>query len=354
MSADTTPALPPPLGEISNFSNPPNSNAEAQAGIIICLIVTFSAVLIRAYSRIFRMKAVRIQDCIALLAFGLYIGFVYLLFWFMSFCGYYVHQWNISASDIPTVLHIVYLGMVMYELTIMGLKISILTEWIHLFVPRGTRSTFYWTCVAVLSVNVMYYSSSILATTFVCNPRGMLCSKSSVIFICSAAVNLASDIVILVLPINTVWHLQLPRRKKINISLVFALGILCCASAAVRLAKAIESFVSPDKTYTLSAVTLWVLTEATCAFLVFCVPAAPKAFKGSRLASVLFGSASTQGQSRGEIGPSTRSWPRSVYAQLPPASRAHQRNGVPLQKLHPVVRSVPGPSESSEQLRETG
>lgn len=116
--------------------------------------------------------------------------------------------------------------MVLYELTVIGLKVSILTEWIHMFVPRGTRNTFYWTSTAIMTFNMLYYSASILSISLVCDPRARLCHKSSIIFIISAVVNVVSDIVIIVLPIKTIWRLQLSSRKRLSISFVFSLGIL--------------------------------------------------------------------------------------------------------------------------------
>ncbi|KAI1384257.1 uncharacterized protein F4822DRAFT_64765 [Hypoxylon trugodes] len=348
MSFRNIPGLPPPDGIESNFVNPPNRNAEAMAGIIICIILTSSAVLIRAYSRIFCMKMVRIQDILALLAFGTYLACVYILFWFKNLTGYYVHQWDVPAVNLPTFLHIIYLGMVLYELTMLNLKISILTEWIRLFVPHGTKNAFYWTCLAVLIVNVMYYMASIFSVSFSCNPRAQLCHKSSVVFICSGVINLISDVIILILPIKTIWNLQLSKKKKMSISVVFAIGFFCCVAAVVRLATAINAYISEDKTYTLSTVVLWVFTEATCAFLVFCIPTAPKAFKGSKLAKLLFGSSADASQSKNVSGgQGSRTWQRNGRMELSPSGKGYINKGVQLQSLHSIKG---GASESSEQL----
>ncbi|KAI1409284.1 hypothetical protein F5Y13DRAFT_193525 [Hypoxylon sp. FL1857] len=297
MSLNEVPALILPSGEVSNVPRPPNRNAEAHAGIIICLILTSSAVLVRAYSRIF----------------------------FIAFAAF----WDIPLGDVPMFFHIYYIALVLYELTMMGLKISILTEWIHLFVPCGIRNTFFWACLVVMLVNVLYYTASILSVSFGCTPRAEFCARFSFILIFSAVINLTSDLVILVLPIRTIWLLKLSRRKKLSVSLIFALGILCCIAAAVRLAKGKKAFVSPDKTYTLSPVTLWCLAEATCAFLVFCAPAAPMAFKANRLEGMLPWGTFTADQPRNRIDIATYPGERPSFMR-----KAYMRDAVPFRSTN--------------------
>ncbi|KAI1334387.1 hypothetical protein F5Y15DRAFT_420915 [Xylariaceae sp. FL0016] len=79
--------------------------------------------------------------------------------------------------------------------------------------------------------------------------------------------------------ITGIWTLQISTRSKIRISLIFAIGIGACISAAARLADTVEFAHSSDTVYRLSGMYLWALVEMTCLFLVFCITAAPKAFK---------------------------------------------------------------------------
>lgn len=43
--------------------------------------------------------------------------------------------------------------------------------------------------------------------------------------ISSAAINMAMDVAIVLLPLPQIWALQLPSRKKINLSLMFSFGV---------------------------------------------------------------------------------------------------------------------------------
>lgn len=114
------------------------------------------------------------------------------------------------------------------------LKTAILREWIRLFVPRGTKTRFYWACVIFICLNILYYTASILASALSCSPHEKIWNKSlpgkcvdnKVIFVSSAAINVVSDLAILILPQKIIWSLHTTKRKKIAVSSVFAIGVM--------------------------------------------------------------------------------------------------------------------------------
>ncbi|KAI8954890.1 hypothetical protein F4801DRAFT_530345 [Xylaria longipes] len=293
MSGADQPALTPPPGQESNFIDPPNDNARAHFASAFSIILVLSGVSIRAYSKIFCMKKVSFQDVLALLSLGTYAGVLWVLYTYLLTVGYFVHQWDVRAEEVPGAFRIIYLGMVQYEATMALLKISIVSEWIQIFVPPKTRNSFFIVSLVVIVVNVAYYLASILTASLICPTRGTLCDHSLFVFVSSAGINLASDLVLLVLPITAIWKLQLPRRKKISISFVFGIGLIAVAAAIARLRYSIGLLISPDKTYGISETTLWCLTEITVAYLVFCAPAAPKAFQNSRILRRIFHSSNS-------------------------------------------------------------
>lgn len=44
--------------------------------------------------------------------------------------------------------------------------------------------------------------------------------------VAQAGLNIFSDLFILILPMRTIWNLQLPIRQKISVSSIFAVGVL--------------------------------------------------------------------------------------------------------------------------------
>ncbi|KAI8626401.1 hypothetical protein F5Y19DRAFT_488236 [Xylariaceae sp. FL1651] len=353
------PALKPPPGVVSNFDNPPNGNLEANFGIAICLFLVFTGASLRAYSRLFCIKQVKIEDYIALAALGPYIAFIYGVYTLMSTIGIYVHQWNIRARDVPSALYIIYLNTSFFQATIGSVKTAILLEWTRLFVPPGTRNTFYWTCQIVMWVNVLYYIAVIIVSGISCFPHEKIwnmsvpgkCFNTRAFFISNAALNLASDIIILVLPQKIIWSLKMSREKKVGVSLVFAVGVIAVLVGVARLARAVIYYVSNDNLYNISAVFLWCTAELSVTFLVFCLPAIPKIFSGDNwikqfAASLHLRSSSTKSRSK-ELSGSDQNiftWDSSKFGD---ASLEAGRNELLIQPYPPPIF---GTSDSKQEL----
>lgn len=60
-----------------------------------------------------------------------------------------------------------------------------------------------------------------------------------------------------------------------------------CVAGAFRLGVTIEYQQNKDATYYVSSVILWMTAEMTCAYLVFCIPSAPKAFGNFGVPTIL-------------------------------------------------------------------
>lgn len=173
------------------------------------------------------------------------------------------------------------------------LKVAICLEWIRLFSPAGTRKFVFWTSHFVIGLNVVFYFISIVLTNIACVPyehtwNKLLpgtCTRSDTgkTTVASAVINFVSDIIIFIIPQRTIWNLQMPRKKQLGVSVVFAVGIFACTAAAARLVFSVRRDVSDDFSYSFSAVAITALTEALCGFLVMCIPAIPKAYVGMKI-----------------------------------------------------------------------
>ncbi|KAH9885698.1 hypothetical protein F4778DRAFT_500096 [Xylariomycetidae sp. FL2044] len=287
------PALEPPPGVTSNLEHPPNRNDLAQITNALCLTATCLVALLRVYAKVFCIKKVHMEDYIALAALGTYLGCIYCNYWSISVCGVFVHQWNVRVRDLFEVLYIFHIGANLAEVTIMAIKASILLEWTRIFLPHGNRNAFFWTCRVVLWVHTLFHASWIIAENLSCAPHEKIwnqakpghCVKIKALYLPTTILNLVADVIILVLPQKIIWTLQISRKNKIGISLIFTIGLLACISASFRLGVTVQFYLTDDTAYAKSAVYLWALAEMTCLFLVFCVPAAPRALIDSGLAA---------------------------------------------------------------------
>lgn len=74
-----------------------------------------------------------------------------------------------------------------------------------------------------------------IASNLACTPRekiwdptvpGGKCTNLKVSLVVSSTTNVVSDILILLLPQNIIWRLQMPLQRKIGVSLIFVVGIM--------------------------------------------------------------------------------------------------------------------------------
>ncbi|KAI8623621.1 hypothetical protein F5Y19DRAFT_492473 [Xylariaceae sp. FL1651] len=284
------PALMPPPGIVSNFDSPPNGDALAYTAVTLCLVVSTIAVSIRVYAKFICARRIKLEDCLVIVAYGLFVGYIYITYWLLDIIGFFVHQWDVRLKDFWTLLYIIHIGSSLYAVTMLIMKASILKEWSRIFVPYGTRNAFWWTSHVVIVINVLFYGASVFLENLSCFPYqriwdktvpGSQCIDFKVTPLAGASINVILDLITLILPQRTIWSLQLSRKKKIGVSLVFAIGVLACAAATARIVYTVFYFRSDDTAYTLSALSLWLIAEMTCMFMIFAGPAAPQAFAGA-------------------------------------------------------------------------
>ena len=118
----------------------------------------------------------------------------------------------------------------------MCLKVTILCDWLRLFVANFQRNSIFWLTHAMIWLNVLFYTIGSLIEIFRCTPREKIWNPLFQGGKCpidihaanlpSGIVNLISDIIILALPQWVIWNLNMPRRKKMGLSLLFTIGLL--------------------------------------------------------------------------------------------------------------------------------
>ncbi|KAI1275365.1 hypothetical protein F5Y07DRAFT_369840 [Xylaria sp. FL0933] len=281
------PALAPPAGIVPNLENPPNSNTLGLAVETFLFTLSTVAAILAAYVKIFVTKRRHLEDYLAFSAYALYAADVATVYRVICGVGIFVHQWNVRVKDLASILYEVHIGSELYAAMMPLIKAAILLEWVRIFVPRGTRSTFYWTCHIFIWVNLSFYTAILIWGNTSCKPYEKLwdktlpgtCLKGDAFDIVTASYNGVSDILILLLPQRVIWKLRLNRKKKLGIALVFAVGLSACIAAAYRLYASVRYLLSYDVTYGVGGIGLGSSAEQTCAILIYCVPNIPRLFK---------------------------------------------------------------------------
>lgn len=123
-----------------------------------------------------------------------------------------------------------FVANIFYAAAIAFTKLSILASYLQIFAPRGLlKIMLYATGCVTIGLGV----ASVPATIFECIPvvgawtlmgNEARCYTFVDFLYASTAINVTTDLILCIAPIPLFWRLQLPRRQKIMISVLFFLG----------------------------------------------------------------------------------------------------------------------------------
>ncbi|KAI0456763.1 hypothetical protein F5B21DRAFT_466694 [Xylaria acuta] len=322
-------ALDPPENQFSQLQNPPNDDVLAH--VIIGLVVALStiAILFRIYARFILFGQFRfVGDWLLILSYAfLVVDFVFSYF-MLQVPGAFVHQWNVKLGDFIDFLRNVFITSQLYIGVILPIKAAILLEWIRIFVPPGSRGFVFWASHGMIFAVSSFYIALLVAFNVACTPveanwnvliQGDCTRVNTKYTNLSASVfNFVSDVLILLIPQRVIWKLNMPTKRKIGISVIFAIGLFACAASLIRLVETVRHAESPDFTYTFSGIMLVSASEIALGYLVICVPYFPKVFSSVDL-TALKSKLSFSGGSRllsSQKRAHDASWPRSEYSKM--------------------------------------
>jgi len=169
-----------------------------------------------------------------------------------------------------------YMAQVTYKAAINIVKCCILLLYLRLFhVVRWFRLS-YWALLAVVG---MYCTASIAFTIVQCRPliRAFdketpgTCTDTAKFWFANAGFSIATDIVILLLPMPLVWKLEVPKAQKVALAAVFAVGIFAVITSCLRVTTLDLFARSPDNTYNIANV-MWTIVEPNVAVVYSCLP----------------------------------------------------------------------------------
>jgi hypothetical protein len=110
------------------------------------------------------------------------------------------------------------------------IKLSILNLYLVLFPSVKFKRVVH----GVIATQVILCCSFVIGILVQCHPLpyywdksiGGTCVPDSVGFILTAVVNMVMDLLVIFLPVRVIWRLQMDKRRKIAISIVFGLGAM--------------------------------------------------------------------------------------------------------------------------------
>ncbi|EME48441.1 hypothetical protein DOTSEDRAFT_121192 [Dothistroma septosporum NZE10] len=164
-------------------------------------------------------------------------------------------------------------------------KLSILLQYQRIF---GHVKKFRIACYCVIASVVFYIVWGSFSTAFYCFPASGFWHPEAVaegkahcqaqwtvkvpIWFFNAALNMATDIAIAVLPLPVIKSLNLPRKQRISLMFVFGIGGFIIIISIIRLSGLYAIAVSHDPTYDNPLAAIWSATEANLTGLASCLP----------------------------------------------------------------------------------
>ncbi|KAF2742819.1 hypothetical protein M011DRAFT_481289 [Sporormia fimetaria CBS 119925] len=219
-----------------------------------------------------------------------------------------------------------YTSIVMYFASLTCTKLSILFQYRRIFSIGYMRIGIY----GLMAFCAAFGIEGILTSIFTCIPVKAFwlvwlkidakCVNENDLYFANAALGIATDFLVAILPIHAIWQLQMPNRQKIALMLLLGLGIFVSAVGVIRLQALIYlSKHRDDASYYSGRTAYWTAIEVNLA--IFCGSAPSLKPLIVRIFPV-FASRLTRGSSGGSlpsfVKPGTSRW---RFAQLSKSRR---------------------------------
>lgn len=235
-------------------------------------------VALRLYTRFYVVKAPGLDDLIIIGALLVDLPFYAFIILEREY-GIGVPMSELSEDEIQRQLFWLWLSIPFYNMTMILAKFSALTLFTRLFRPHPFLMVTY-TLMGCLVIIGLWTT---LSGFFFCKPvhafwdpsaevRNAKCLPDAPVWFTNAALQTITDLVILVLPLPLLWKLQLPKRQKWAIIVVFSLGILIVATSSVRMYPLSVMVAGGDFTDANAQAALWSSLEANVSIICICLP----------------------------------------------------------------------------------
>ncbi|PKX99263.1 uncharacterized protein P174DRAFT_416950 [Aspergillus novofumigatus IBT 16806] len=283
------PAAQPPAGQTSNFVNPPNLAAETIAVITVTLAWATLFTAARLYTNFRKLTWADGFVVIALALSATYNGLV------LDMLKYTRHQWDIPACcAYHANLQILYaqgtlLGPVIFfaksSIFLLCRQIFTIQKTMKYAIRFGLLFTFllYWPGVGLES----YYAAPHIGETW----EDLLVNKrpEKLIYwgIVQGTLSVVLDIYIFILPLPLLSKLQLPRKKRWQLLIIFSTAMMGIVASVIALVFRIQLLTTSDTTFTQSALFICVNVENNVAIIVSSMPFFAAFFRSHVLESAL-------------------------------------------------------------------
>ncbi|KAJ5956964.1 hypothetical protein N7501_011243 [Penicillium viridicatum] len=252
----------------------PSRAFEIQVPCIVFLVTTPAFVAIRLWSRA-KSKSGLGWDDWTILVSSMFA--VIVMAFMLAACtyGFGQHIANITTPHRLMTMKLFFVSQAFYKLTMNMTKMSILMLYLRIFIQRWFRIT----CYVLLVIITSYMVGAFFASVFQCTPVARAWNKAipgscidiTTNWYANAGFSIATDIIILTLPMYPLYKSKIILKRKIALMIVFALGTFVVVTSIVRMQTLDFSSTSPDPTYDIAS-SVWTMLEENVAITCACLP----------------------------------------------------------------------------------
>ncbi|PWY74507.1 hypothetical protein BO94DRAFT_627361 [Aspergillus sclerotioniger CBS 115572] len=237
-------------------------------------VLAFVCVCLRIISRLERKQKLWWDDWMIIFSMAwnlIVISFIFT----MIHLGMGIHATHLPTPNIILIAKYLVVAEILYVFNLVWTKLSILLMYYRIFhfpyfkkwaYGIGTFVILWVICITFLFI-------------FICVPVQKLwypslpgkCISQVGTWIANATSTIATDLVILLLPLPQVWRLQLRLSEKVALTVAFGLGFFVIFASAYRFT-VLFSYTSTDSSYTLAPVVGWTAIEMSAGIVSACLP----------------------------------------------------------------------------------
>ncbi|KAJ5776399.1 uncharacterized protein N7511_001410 [Penicillium nucicola] len=252
----------------------PRGHGALAVSTVFTVLATFITA-IRILTRIFLVKKMGADDYVILISlvfswvfFGLMVGEVY-------------HGMGEHFNKIPRDIYITQMicfwaSVPIYQTSLISTKMSILLQYKRVFSTPRMRLA----CLILIGFLGAYGTWTIISAWANCVPLARFwddtvpgfCFDKKPLWFSNSAIHILTDILILIYPMPVLKSLQLPRKQKLAVMGIFALGIFVLITSLLRLKSLIVISDSTDPTYDNTGAASWSAVECNVAIICASLP----------------------------------------------------------------------------------
>lgn len=272
-----------PDGSPPDFGHGPNLIGAVQGvGITMAAIAAlFLGIRLRIYVKL--NKKLVLDDYFLLISYGLALTYTASASTLRRLCG---HSWNTALSEInPDYLKKLFATSIVYGPMFFFAKAAILILYYRAFKPKKWMR---WSCWFLAFVSFGAYWQTVPQTFIYCMPHNggawdlnvlQKCNHLKIPGLVHGAMNVALDIVMVILPVPIVAKLQVPLSKKIALSAIFATGLLALICSALSVYYRVQISYGKDSVWSNAQSWIVIQAEIYAAICVACAPSLAKLWK---------------------------------------------------------------------------